>query len=223
MNYLTIFGILISVIWVMAFLCIVLFNLDDVYSMNLNEWGDFFAGGSAPLALLWLVIGYFQHGKELRLNTRVLETQQEELRHQVEETAQLAKNSERQAEATERLVQITKKDLEREQWLEARNAKPEFVGNGSDFSVDKLIIYFRNRGGEARNVEVYYEGDHLLSFLPIKILESNARGQLVIRENNSPFTFPIRFQINCTDLLDNSHTMEFEYSESNSLKEISIT
>ena len=79
MNYLTIFGILISVIWVMAFSCIVLFNLDDVYSMNLNEWGDFFAGGSAPLALLWLVIGYFQHGKELRLNTRVLETQQEEL------------------------------------------------------------------------------------------------------------------------------------------------
>ena len=223
MNYLTIFGILISVIWVMAFSCIVLFNLDDVYSMNLNEWGDFFAGGSAPLALLWLVIGYFQHGKELRLNTRVLETQQEELRHQVEETAQLAKNSERQAEATERLVQITKKDLEREQLLEARNAKPEFVGNGSDFSVDKLIIYFRNRGGEARNVEVYYEGDHLLSFFPIKILESNARGQLVIRENNSPFTFPIRFQINCTDLLDNAHTMEFEFSESNSLKEISIT
>ena len=120
-------------------------------------------------------------------------------------------------------MQITKKDLEREQLLEARNAKPEFVGNGSDFSVDKLIIYFRNRGGEARNVEVYYEGDHLLSFFPIKILESNARGQLVIRENNSPFTFPIRFQINCTDLLDNAHTMEFEFSESNSLKEISIT
>ena len=223
MKNLTIFGILISVIWVAAFSCIVYFNLDDARSMTLNEWGDFLAGGSAPLALLWLVIGYFQHGKELRLNTSALETQQEELRHQVEETAQLAKNSERQAEATERLVQITKKDLEREQWLEDRNAKPEFVGNGSDFSTDKLTIYFRNRGGEARNVKVYYEGDHLLLFSPIKIFESNAMGQLVIRENNSPFTFPIRFQINCTDLLDNAHTMEFEFSESNSLKEISIT
>ena len=223
MNYLTIFGILFSVIWVMVFSCIVLFNLDDVYSMTLNEWGDFFAGGAAPLALLWLVIGYFQHGKELRINTRVLETQQQELRHQVEETAQLAKNSERQAEATERLVQISKKDLEREQWLEARNAKPEFVDDESVFSGDKLIIYFRNRGGEARNVEGHYEGDHLLSSSPIKILESKARGRLVISENNSRFTFPIRFQINCTDLLNNAHTMEFEFSELNRLKEISTT
>ena len=223
MNHLTKFGISITVIWVVAFSCIVFLNLDDARSMTLNEWGDFLAGGAAPLALLWLVIGYFQHGKELRLNTRVLETQQEELRHQVEETAQLAKNSERQAEATERLVQLTKKDLERDQWHEARNAKPEFVGSGSAFSVDELIILFRNRGGEARNVKVHYEGDHLLSFSPIKILESNARGELVIRENNSPFTFPIRFQINCTDLLDNAHVMEFEFSESHGLKEILIT
>ena len=28
-------------------------------AMSLNEWGDFLAGVSAPLALLWLVIGYF--------------------------------------------------------------------------------------------------------------------------------------------------------------------
>ena len=223
MKNLTIFGILISVIWVGAFSCIVCFNLDDAHSMTLNEWGDFLAGGSAPLALLWLVIGYFQHGKELRLNTRVLEMQQEELRHQVEETAHLAKNSERQAEATERLVQITKKDLEREQWIEARNAKPEFVDDGGTFSRDKLRKYLKNRGGEARNVKVHYEGDHLLSFSAIKIFESNARGTLIVRENNSPLTFPIRFQIICTDLLDNTHTMKFEISESQVLKEILIT
>ena len=223
MKNLTIFGILISVIWVGVFSCIVYFNLDDARSMTLNEWGDFLAGGSAPLALLWLVIGYFQHGKELRLNTRVLETQQQELRHQVEETAHLAKSSERQARATERLVQITKKDLEHEQWSKARNAKPEFVGAGSSISVNKLEILFRNCGGEARDVKVHYEGNHLLAFSPIQIFDSKVRGKLVFRENNSPFTFPIRFQINCTDLLDNAHTMEFEFSEPNSLKEISIT
>ena len=223
MKNLTIFGILISVIWVGMFSCIVYFNLDDARSMTLNEWGDFLAGGSAPLALLWLVIGYFQHGKELRLNTRVLETQQEELRHQVEETAHLAKNSERQAEATERLVQVTKMDLEHEQWHKARNAKPEFVGVESTITADKLEILFINHGGEARDVEVHYEGDHLLAFSPIQIFGSKRRGELVFYENNSPFAFPIRFQIKCTDLLDNAHTMEFEFSKSLDLKEISIT
>ena len=223
MKNLTIFGILISVIWVAAFSCIVYFNLDDARSMTLNEWGDFLAGGSAPLALLWLVIGYFQHGKELRLNTSALETQQEELRHQVEETAQLAKNSERQAEATERLVQVTKMDLDREQRHKDRNAKPEFVSVGSSISVDKLEIVFINYGGEARDVEVHYEGDHLFAFSPIQIFGSKRKEKLVFRENNSPITFPIRFRIKCTDLLDNPHTMDFEFSESNSLKEISIT
>ncbi len=75
--------------------------------MTPNEWGDFLAGGTAPLALLWLVIGYFQHGEGLSLNTEALKTQQEELRRQVEETASLAKNSERQAKAAEKLAHIT--------------------------------------------------------------------------------------------------------------------
>ena len=48
--------------------------------MTLNEWGDFLAGTTAPLALFWLVIGYFQHGEELRLNTEALNAQKEELR-----------------------------------------------------------------------------------------------------------------------------------------------
>ena len=52
----------------------------DTADMSPNEWGDFFAGVSAPIALLWLVIGYFQHGEELKLNTEALTLQQKELR-----------------------------------------------------------------------------------------------------------------------------------------------
>jgi len=74
--------------------------------------GDFLAGATAPLALLWLVIGYFQHGDELRINTIVLEAQQKELQLQVKETATLAKSSERQAMAAEMLAQITKPEHE---------------------------------------------------------------------------------------------------------------
>ena len=76
-------------LWGLAFAIVVCLNIGDTAKMGLNEWGDFLAGSFAPMALFWLVIGYFQHGEELRLNTKALETQQEELRRQVEETARL--------------------------------------------------------------------------------------------------------------------------------------
>ena len=69
----------------------VIWNIGSHGVMSLNEWGDFLAGVSAPLALFWLVVGYFQQGEELRLNTEALKAQQEELRRQVQETATLGK------------------------------------------------------------------------------------------------------------------------------------
>ena len=70
--------------------------------MSPNEWGDFFAGVSAPIALLWLVIGYFQHGEELKLNTEALRLQQKELKQQVRETRNLVRVADRQANVVER-------------------------------------------------------------------------------------------------------------------------
>ena len=94
-------------VWILGIASVIVLRIGDACTMTLNEWGDFLAGAFAPLALGWLVVGYFQHGEELRLNTKTLEAQQEELRRQVEETANLARNSERQAKAAEELAQIT--------------------------------------------------------------------------------------------------------------------
>ncbi len=76
-------------VWILAFVVGVCLRFNDAGTMPLNEWGDFLAGSFAPLALFWLVIGYFQHGEELRLNTKALELQHEELSRQVKETARL--------------------------------------------------------------------------------------------------------------------------------------
>jgi hypothetical protein len=51
-------GLILTFIWIAAFGFIIFFNLKDAENMHLNEWGDFFAGFAAPLALLWLIIGY---------------------------------------------------------------------------------------------------------------------------------------------------------------------
>ena len=52
---------------------------------TLNELGDFLAGTFAPLAFLWLVVGYFQQSKEIEQNTEALKLQRDEMRDSVGE------------------------------------------------------------------------------------------------------------------------------------------
>jgi hypothetical protein len=55
---------------------------------SLSDWGAWLAGVFAPLAFLWLVVGYHQQGEELRQNTAALKLQEEALRLQVGELRQ---------------------------------------------------------------------------------------------------------------------------------------
>lgn len=65
----------------------------QVGDMSPADWATFFGGIVGPVALLWLVLGYFQQGEELRMNTAALSQQARELRQQVEETRALVEQS----------------------------------------------------------------------------------------------------------------------------------
>ncbi|MCY1446746.1 hypothetical protein D9M71_633330 [compost metagenome] len=65
-------------------------RIADLKGMDLNEVGDFLAGAFGPLAILWLVLGFFQQGIELRQGTAALNFQGEELRNSVEQQRKLA-------------------------------------------------------------------------------------------------------------------------------------
>lgn len=54
-----------------------------------NEAGDFLAGAFSPLAFLWLVLGYFQQGEELKNSADALWLQGEELRNSVTQQREL--------------------------------------------------------------------------------------------------------------------------------------
>lgn len=105
----TVTGLLISVVWVGFFAWLLFHKQAALDDMSLKEWGDFFAGVMAPLALVWLVLGYVQQGEELRLNTEALRMQQEELRNQVRETAELAAHAARQAKASEAMASVAQR------------------------------------------------------------------------------------------------------------------
>src|SRR5262245_17862447 len=58
---------------------------EGIPRMPPDQWGNLAAGVFAPLAFLWLVVGYFQQGEELRDNVSALRLQEEALRLQVQE------------------------------------------------------------------------------------------------------------------------------------------
>lgn len=80
-------GIVLSISYIALMVIYAWHEWDDFLRMKPNEFGDFLAGAFGPLALAWVVVGYFQQGIELRQNTRALEMQAEELHRSVAEQA----------------------------------------------------------------------------------------------------------------------------------------
>ncbi|MBJ6945649.1 hypothetical protein JG629_18665, partial [Vibrio cholerae] len=64
--------------------------------------GDFLAGATAPIAFLWLIIGYVLQRRELALNTEALKLQRIELERQAKELAKQSEFQEIQARLAER-------------------------------------------------------------------------------------------------------------------------
>jgi hypothetical protein len=58
--------------------------------LRLNELGDFLGGVSSPLAFLWLVLGFFQQSREIRLSNKALHLQAKEMRRSVDEHRRLS-------------------------------------------------------------------------------------------------------------------------------------
>lgn len=63
----------------------------DFTALSPNEVGDFLAGAFAPLAFLWLVIGYRMQALELEQNSKALRQQAEEMRSAVEQASEQTK------------------------------------------------------------------------------------------------------------------------------------
>jgi hypothetical protein len=107
-------GVLLTLAWVALWAAAVWGDIlpasvvDKREALTLNAWGDVFAGTVAPIAFLWLILGYFQQGDELEQNT-------EALRAQVAETAELVKEYARLADVT-----ASAKELDYQSMLETQ-------------------------------------------------------------------------------------------------------
>jgi hypothetical protein len=183
-----------------------------------NAWGDWAAGTFAPLAFLWLVVGYLQQGDELRLNTEVLKLQQLELRNQVAETARLAKNSERQAIAAEQMVAATLEDKHREALREVADALPVFRAIGGIQTGGRTETRIRNVGGTVTHLTAESEEPGVtVSIKPRDFFETDAEGKLDLAGASR---FPFNFSITFKDKFDKKHTKRFEMTVPHVIQEL---
>lgn len=107
-----------------------------------NEWGDYLAGMCAPLAFLWLVLGYMQQGDELR-------AQAEELRQSVIHQSELARASSAQLELQRNEVEASARAAWRAS-LPRLQVTVLSMEHSASHSV--LHLHIVNRGGFVRGL-----------------------------------------------------------------------
>jgi hypothetical protein len=112
-------GLVLTALWIVLYCALIYLKWDSAVKMELNEWGDFLAGFSAPIAFLWLIIGYFLQRKELKQNTMALIHQKDELSKQADE---LKLQSEYQKQSAD-LARMQKSKIRKEKATQMREVR----------------------------------------------------------------------------------------------------
>lgn len=81
LQLISIIGLVGTVAYV--FLIVTLFPIELLKNLETDKLGSFIGGIVSPLALFWLVLGYLQQARDIRMNTEALKLQKEELEHLV--------------------------------------------------------------------------------------------------------------------------------------------
>lgn len=193
-----------------------------------NELGDFLAGVFAPLAFLFLYLGYKQQGRELQQNTQALNLQAEELKNSVEQQRLLA-------EATIDDLNITKEQIQTQKQKELIEAQPFW-----HFSVDRvykdrpsnvlgttvpdkayksiiILATLNNSRAIAREVFItVLKSDQIINQFKFPTFEKSSKPQNVSVRLAYPDCFngnddlKVEYVIVYLDALDNPHYQNFE-------------
>jgi hypothetical protein len=99
-------GIVSTVVWIGVLAMLFSGRVGEITSLQPNHLGDFLAGVFGPIAILWLILGFFQQGMELRQNSQALKLQAEELKSSTREQHELLRVMRGQLEATRAQVNV---------------------------------------------------------------------------------------------------------------------
>lgn len=132
------------------------FGAIELNPITLNELGDFFAGAFGPLAIFWVVLGFFQQGEELRNSVDTLKLQADELRNSVEQQKTMVGITEKQLNLD---IEMRRDQIRGD----ISKSLPNFqmrAGQGDNISDDRwrYKFHFKNIGAPAAEVKVILSG-----------------------------------------------------------------
>lgn len=161
-NRLTTYGVAVSTAWMLVATTIYCNSWTE--QLQPNAWGDFIAGMSAPLAFMWLVLGFFQQGIELRQNTEALTMQGRELQLQVRELRASVSAQQTMAKVAMDDHELAKEAREGRKTEEKRAAQPKF--GWSDYHDSRSpqtdresSVHLVNAGPAISSVDISFSGD----------------------------------------------------------------
>ncbi|EKZ9180805.1 hypothetical protein RFA54_004324 [Vibrio vulnificus] len=124
-------GVALTSFWFLLIVFLVSLKWEDAVAMYLNEWGDFLAGVTAPVAFLWLIVGYMLQRKELGLNTEALLLTQKEVERQAKELEKQSGYQSIQAKLASEQHKVIRSERrkERRQIMYSKSSQKEIVEN----------------------------------------------------------------------------------------------
>lgn len=137
-------GAVITTVWLTYALYLVFSDVQHYQAMPLNAKGDFLAGIGGPVALLWIVIGYY-------LQSRALTLQQRELANQVAETRRLVEQATKQSEIMAQEIESSKRHRHGE-------AQPRFTMLQASRTAEAQNVKLKNHRATITDVTISYDG-----------------------------------------------------------------
>lgn len=207
-------GLIVTICWLAGVAVCWSFIPSELRNMKPNEWADFAAGATAPLAFLWLILGYMQQGDELRQNTCTLEMQKEELHNQVAETQRLVEAGLMTAQATRMVAEAGAKQAELTLTMlndNRRRAEPKLVVLDENLQGNTdLVGRFANHGGTAGSVTFEFDRPMYSAQINLRdgMMEAN-HGYTIALRGPFPQDGIVKFRVRCVDLLGNPHASSF--------------
>lgn len=110
-------GFLLTAAYLVAVGTYAVSNASKFASLDPNNLGDFLGGAFAPLAFLWLVLGFLQQGYELRNSANALWLQGQELQNSVEQQRELVNVTREQLQFESHMLEQQREEI-------ARNSQP---------------------------------------------------------------------------------------------------
>lgn len=157
-------GLLLTAVYIVFWMWILKGRAEDLDKLKLNELGDFLAGTFGPLAILWLILGFFQQGIELRQNSEALHLQAEELRNSVEQQKAMVDVAREEHQATMDSLRLERERLEHEREQQRLLNQPRLsliYGGGTFGSSSTVNFLLHNSGMDASELTITTRDDQI--------------------------------------------------------------